>query len=897
MEAPGKLNGMGTWRRYKLGQAQFTSWLKQTAEKLVTRKTESDETAKTDADAAAQQSRRQKKKAKAAATAGISFDSGTDKFVHWSQLEVLAQRVVDHAKPEDVPESAVNILRDVVGLRRKSFTFFSSAAKDTTDEKLKQSNASHAHIISVLERVLAKLEALVKTGRSRRSTNEPKDSSRVTTSDLSNMFAYLDLQGAPDAVDDTAAADDESDKEATPSGAHERPQRGGKKKGGEKGQKPKKPERQPEQRVAKASGGGGASWVDKFRFGLPGEEDEEEEDEFDLYMMVYCFFEDFNTIRNHVTERWCDYWFDRSVPLDTLAVITNAAFELFHQLEDDLVNELRPLNPELAQYDFMMSMLFYHYGIDHVDYDSYDYLDKDETDERIWKDESDWLALPSYFTLQQVLEIIPPGKVPMMAPSQRRPDVYGANTLEGWKSFQLRVLNQIVTEGAHLKALKTNQLEPPVLPIESRLLLDFQESLKWRNYSSAIIFSLHLWVDIRNIIETDHDAPFHELQTTATKLKQALEAHNPIKYHKDHDFKRRWIARIWETKHYMVEDFLFEDKQARFRQLGIEEDPDSFFLLKNEPVWAGLLDFRARLVYSQLGHDFVTLSSIVDAAACLYHAALATDRSLPPWEEMGKYVSIYADDCRFKLELEDAHGAAAIIRNFAGRPCGKGEQQRRVAFINGEEQTFIPAIGVRQSLYQRYAFDDQKQVALVDYLEGLSSQRLQIGDSAREGVPNTRALMGPNQSDDTGGDGNSNGDAMALVKRSSGVTHAARKTEKEAQRKTKLAQLSPIEMLQLLDDTVTSQVEGLLTLDFFKLFDESVALLKAVVAECGPEMESRLGPRDGDLPTWLERLPNVLSEDLETPPKQTEMLETVVKGYREFFRSKEAAPPLSSSFS
>ncbi len=37
MEESGNLKGIGTWRRYKLGQAQFTSWLKQTADKLVTK--------------------------------------------------------------------------------------------------------------------------------------------------------------------------------------------------------------------------------------------------------------------------------------------------------------------------------------------------------------------------------------------------------------------------------------------------------------------------------------------------------------------------------------------------------------------------------------------------------------------------------------------------------------------------------------------------------------------------------------------------------------------------------------------------------------------------------------------------------------------------------------------
>ncbi|KAK4033658.1 hypothetical protein C8A01DRAFT_49810 [Parachaetomium inaequale] len=855
---------MGTWRRYKLGQVQFTSWLKQTAEKLVTRKTEDEDEGGADSPKTEpQQSRRQKRKAKA----GITFDAGAAKSVHWSQLELLAQRVADNATADDVPDAALNILRDVVSLRKKSFDFFSSAAKDTNDEKIKQSNASHAHIISVLERVLARLEALVKAAGSRKRRNQYTDTSQVATSDLSNMFAYLELQTAPDAAGDEAA--DESEEEAPTKG---RPQKAGKKKGVKKTPKPKKPERQSETAVTKAKGD--SSWVDQFRFGLPGE-DGDEQDELDLYMMVYCFFADFNAIRNHVAERWCDYWYDRSVPLDTLAVITNAAFELFHQLEHDLVRELRPISPKLAGYDFMMGMLFYHFGIDHVDYDSYGDLTRDEEHERIWRDEADWLALPSHFTLQQTLRMIPPGKVPMLAPSHRSPTVYGANTLEEWKHFEGGVTNQIIIEGAHLKALKTNQQEPPVLPSESLLLLDFQNCLKRGDYTSSLIFSLHLWVDIRNIIETDHSKPFEEMQRTATKLKHALETHNPINYRtpfrsqKDHDFKRSWIARIREAKHYMVEDFLFEDKKARLRQSGVQEDPEPFFLLKHEPVWAGLLDFRAKLAYSQLGHEFVLLSLIVGAAACLYHAALAADPSLVQWEDMAKYVDTHADGDPFKAQLQAGEGAAAIILNF-------GELVKTEPHAVDDEG-FTPAIAMRQSLYERYAFDN-KRGPFVDYLGDLSAQRLQIERGKREDVHN--ALLGTSGSDAPSGKGDAA--STALVKHSSGAAEVA-DTERDLQRKADLSRLSPVEMLHRLDETVTSQVEGLLTLDYFKLFDDSVAFLEALTVAFGPDMESRLREHDSEPPTHLQLLPLVLCHDLEdsqSPAEEAEIINTVVEGCR-----------------
>ncbi|GAB1318098.1 hypothetical protein MFIFM68171_08308 [Madurella fahalii] len=858
MDEPGKLKGIGTWRRYKLGQAQFTSWLKQTAEKLVTRKPAPD--AGANEDAAPQQSRRQRKKAKAAAAAGIaiSSDPANEKFVHWSQLEVLAQDIADNADPEDVPDAALNILRNVVGLRKKSYNFFSSATKDTKDEKVRQSNANHAHIISVLERVLAKLEALVAARGSREREKGPRGTAQINTSDLNNMFAHLEVQTPPDAAD--GHSDEEETRPATSQPSH----KARKKKATKKPPKAGKSERRPE-RPATGSGSGpktngDGSWVDEIDFGLG--EDDDEDDEFDLYMMVYCFFEDFNAIRNHVAERWCDYWYDRSVPLDTLAVITNAAFELFHQLESDLIKELRPLHPRLARYDFMMNMLFINVGIDHIDYDSYDGLTEEETNERIWKDEADWLAFPSFCTLEKTLQMIPAGKVPMIAPSLKGKTEYGATTLDAWQKFESSVTKQIIMEGAHLKALKTNEQEPPILPGEPQLLMDFEDCLRRYDYTSALIFSLHLWVDIRNIIETDHVLPFEQLQKTATQLKQALETHNPTKFSQDHAFKRRWIARIWETKHYMLEDFTFEDKKARFRAIGVEEDPDPFYLLKHEPVWAGLLDFRARLVNSQLGHEFVMLSSVVDAAAYVYHAVLARDPSLPPWEGMMKYVDTYVDDSQFKLGLRQGQDPVTILRNFESLPVTQPTEDRSAGLADADK-TFTPAIRMRHILYDRYAFDEKRihSDGPPQYLRELRALRLGIERSARDQ-----------------GQG--------------GLARPGQEAEKEPRRKATLSQLSPLEFLQLLDDAVTSQLEGLLTLDYFELFDDSVALLEAVSAAFGPELQDRLGTKDNGSPAYLGRLPRYLAEDLNQSPNLAgeDILDTVVKCCTKVLQAKQGHP-------
>lgn len=360
MDPSTKFRG-GTWQRYKLGQAQFTKWLKQTADKL---------TPAGSATGDATSSSSKQKKAKNTPKATIE----NDVVVHWSELETMASSIVEHAKPNDIPSAPINILRDVIGLRKKSARFFRRSAGDD-DESAREKNATHEHIINVLERVLAKFEDLMA------KATKPKDAKsangiKMDVADLNNMFEHLELQTSP--TDDDAASDIENQAEtsAPSKKASKKSKKRGKKlqKGG-KAKKQQKPRPQPEEQKEPL-------WPDDSDFDL---DYDDSDNEFDYYMMIYCFFEDFNIIRSYICERWCDYFYDRSISLNTLAVITNAAFELFHQMEHDLLLDLRRMGMPsriCGSYEFMMMELFTESGLEHIDYDSYRNLSKEDSDAR-----------------------------------------------------------------------------------------------------------------------------------------------------------------------------------------------------------------------------------------------------------------------------------------------------------------------------------------------------------------------------------------------------------------------------------------------------------------------------------------------------------------------------------
>lgn len=199
---------------------------------------------------------------------------------------------------------------------------------------------------------------------------------KMDLADLNNMFEYLELQTSP--ADDDAASDIENQPESSAPTKKTMKKSKKRDKKPQKGGKPKKqqnPQPQPQDPQD-------AIWLDDADFDLDYNDGD---NEFDYYMMIYCFFEDFNIIRSYICERWCDYFYDRSISLNTLAVITNAAFELFHQMEHDLLLDIRRMGMRgrmFGSYEFMMMELCTESGLEHIDYDSYRNLSKEDSDAR-----------------------------------------------------------------------------------------------------------------------------------------------------------------------------------------------------------------------------------------------------------------------------------------------------------------------------------------------------------------------------------------------------------------------------------------------------------------------------------------------------------------------------------
>lgn len=68
-----------------------------------------------------------------------------------------------------------------------------------------------------------------------------------------------------------------------------------------------------------------------------------------------------------------------------------------------------------------MTTVFACIGMEHVEYESYQGLSKEESDDRIRKSEWDGLASPAFTTIQNLLRFMPPGKTSMIRKYDRYP--------------------------------------------------------------------------------------------------------------------------------------------------------------------------------------------------------------------------------------------------------------------------------------------------------------------------------------------------------------------------------------------------------------------------------------------------------------------------------------------
>ncbi|KAI1764844.1 hypothetical protein GGR53DRAFT_465944 [Hypoxylon sp. FL1150] len=813
---------LGTYQRYKLGQAQFQRWLKQTSDKL-----RLDSAQLPTGQAHLQNPTARRDPVQAGKGSVPKGNPKTASAVHWSQLESMAQTVIEYSKPEQIPRSAISILRDVVYLRKKSARFFGEAAARSEEETLKQKNSAHEHIIHVLESILRRFDAfLFKAGPSSPAPG-PNEDSQVDMNDIKNMFEHLHVEQSHEGENE--GQEEISDAELIVAKPAKKPQKKG-------GKKPKQKKQPKQQRGQKRTTGSDKSWVDTFQWMEEDDEEEDDDDDFDYYMIIYCFFQDFNSIRSYVTDRWTEYFYDKSVSLNTLAVVTNAACEMFHEMQSELSRALKGVHPRLAEYEFMLNMLFFNYGLEHVDYSGESGLTQKEKSYKILA-EADWLGFFAYSNIVNILQNVPLGKVPLFPPSATKQLKYGVLDLDDFQNFTRDVIFDFFPEICIIKAMKTNEEIPMVVPAQDELTLDFEDIFRMRAYSSATVFDLSLYIDIRYILEDQVTNAFDLAQATATTTKTILEEQLPnIKG--PWDLKKECRFRLGEVDRAILTDFLAGDKARRFKEKGIAEEFEKHLLLKKDPIWSGLLDLRCRLVLNNLGHRFINGSSVVLGAAFVYEAASRVDEKWHLcWPQMDQFFRVHGKDSILRGALPPELRPIDLLKRFVDYN------------LSTTNNPFAGPSKSLDALYKRYAWEDSHSNQQMAYLKDIVQEKFDLKIVDKLSI---QASVLPPRVDDCPNPIDADNAGTTRGKPSIG------KTQTSAKQPLHHTRVSPVELLEILDDTTTSLLENQLSIDLFQLHTEALQLLRKLLDEFSPEVKSD-APFLLDATTRADKLPSLVA--------------------------------------
>lgn len=220
----------------------------------------------------------------------------------------LSRYVIKHSSPGDIPPWTINTLSDVIEGRKQCASHFNQVAQNSSNQSLSQHNLGHGHFIEVLEHILG-----------------------LFNPDISNANAIANVISEPSAS----------------TGDHQEEQ---------------SPE--PEDLPVQTQSTPECCLLDKPEWG-PLLDDDDEGD-FDYYMIIYSFFEEFNAVREHIRDLWSEYTETQSGSLINLAVLTNAAYEMFHQMESELKETLKGSHPEMTQYIHMVRTLCFDQGFEHL---------------------------------------------------------------------------------------------------------------------------------------------------------------------------------------------------------------------------------------------------------------------------------------------------------------------------------------------------------------------------------------------------------------------------------------------------------------------------------------------------------------------------------------------------
>ncbi|KAF4621870.1 hypothetical protein G7Y89_g14475 [Cudoniella acicularis] len=683
---------LDTYKAYKLREKKFTGWLRETAAKI----------------GYTSSTTRPKN----------TTNAGDGPTIRISEIPHLVRLIASRGL--EIPEHLCQVLRDVISQRKEASAFYKPQGQAAADQ-------GHAYYIQVLEGALKTFENSrssdsSEASSSRTSATVGPSSSRAENT-LSNVFELLRVDNVNNEASTEAGmsgsesgGEAESDKENQSSKKGKSKVRFGKRKG-----KARKTQR-PQQAVVRRH----VPTTDIEVFDAISQFNDLEEDVDDLYFMIYCFFKDFNALREYIQERWCDYQ-DGLISLSAISVATNTAFELIQRSEQELLAQI-PVRSGLRDYEAMADMLFIDVGLAHVDYAMTDtlYGDNEEDMNEAIAQEADFLCLPRYWDLYEWLANTPPKKISTMGRLFENPVNYRARGSHERIARDRQILYEMISECTLIKSFKVNTSSFSI-PAEDEFTRGLVEMLATRKLPIWLILTSQIYCDIRWILEENVTECHTELQAMGGRVEQILNDYLDFVEPFEIPVRPAIQTTAEEIECWITNDFAEPNRTELHVSHGESEDQEPYYYLRRNPILCGLMIFRFSLTMNELGLDNSNQWGATIAAAHLYNAIRHELPSFPQWLDMEALILIHStqrifwrdtlprNPSQYAISYERATGVSEMINQ-------RKMHSNTIVPRKIEERGIQPVSVVSKQFWRRFCFAHSRPVRTLPNVEAVLNQ-------------------------------------------------------------------------------------------------------------------------------------------------------------------------------
>ncbi|TVY18008.1 hypothetical protein LARI1_G007450 [Lachnellula arida] len=507
---------------------------------------------------------------------------------------------------------------------------------------------------------------------------------------------------------------------------------------------------------------------------------------------IFCLFDDLWRLRDYVAELWLDYK-NGEIDLVTAAITTNTAFQLAIRNQKESLSAF----PSLEESRSLRVVLKRHYR-------------EELADDAILKlgGIAEWSFAPVHRLLDKSCASIITGALPLAKQGLSWPYNPSADrTRMGTLQKQMEdftLLHELIPEFALIERFNITLFSQDELTRVCQMV-------KTKEIPIWLTFATTCFLDIHHILRGSIDRTFEDLQDIGNNTKRTLDRHfafsrgltRPSTWPQvDEDNQRKFYENV---EKWILKDIIFPLKVKLYQEKNISPPGESerFYLYKRQPILCGLLAFRTILETQYVGSSMVNSWGSAIYPAHFYNALQQQEKFITPWPLIEQLIAIHHEERIFlggrPKNIQDCAKQVLLVLGYSPEQFARNRRTSKPVLSKNGPRGLKNSSVLGEFFRQGLPFDGSMEFTMSNIEELFNEQ---ARDAELAANPQGKAL---------------------------------RREWKTSKR------LSPLQLLQSLRASLPVEIPKL-RLDYFLLHEQTIQMMRALVAELDADLIKLCGP-------------------------------------------------------